>query len=121
MKSNLEPVCRSDVLKYIGETITRTTWLFFFFGLRVPFTAEYNRRMQTGSLTVAGKVVFQWSCQNPADCDALPYYMTRNGQKFELAWIVGDSEETFDLRVNGRPVESLVYLDRSFQHSDDKV
>ena len=100
-KENLAPVCRSEILEHLGETITRITWLLFLFGVRVSFTAEYNRRMKTGLLQVAGKTVFQWNCEDPSDCPDLPHTFTREGQKFSLSWLVTDLKETFDLKVNG--------------------
>ena len=57
-KENLNAVCRSDVFEHIGETIIMVTWILFIIGLRVSVTAEFNRRMQTGTLSVGGKVVF---------------------------------------------------------------
>ena len=44
-KENLPPVCRSDVLEFMGETVARLTWILFLFGVRFTFTAEFNRRM----------------------------------------------------------------------------
>jgi len=44
--------------------------------------------------------VFQWSCEDPAECPELPYVMTKEGQKFVLSWLVTDVNETFELKVN---------------------
>lgn len=120
-KDNLPPVCRSEPYEYMGETITRLTWTLFLFGVCTPFTAEFNRRSQTGTFSVGGKTVFHWSCEDPADSSDLPYVMTREGQKFILSWIVTDTKETFDLRVNNSSLNTLKYLDSAFQLTDDKV
>jgi len=56
-RENLDPVCRSEVLEYEGETLTRVDWLLFLIGLPTTFTAEYNRRTQTCTISVAGKMV----------------------------------------------------------------
>ena len=78
-KKNIPPVCRSEVHEFIGETVTRLTWTLFLFGVCTPFTAEFNKRMQTGTYSVAGKIVFQWSCEDPAESSDLPYVMTKEG------------------------------------------
>ena len=57
-KDNIDPVCRSEVIEFNGETITRKTWLLFIKGLRVPFEAEFNRRMKTGAMLVNGKSIY---------------------------------------------------------------
>ena len=49
-KENLNTVYRSEELEFIGETITRVTWIVFLFGLRATFTAEHSKRMQKSSL-----------------------------------------------------------------------
>ena len=120
-KDNLPPVCRSEVLEFIGETITRVTWTLFLSGVKVLFTAEHNRRMQTGSLLVSGKIVFQWNCEDPAESSDLPYLMTKESQKFTLSWLVTDTKESFDLQVNNKPMDRLVFLDSSFKLTDDNV
>lgn len=120
-KANLPPVCRSDVHEFIGETITRLTWTLFLSGVRASFTAEFNKRMQTGTISVDGKIVFQWNCEDPAESPDLPYNMTKQGQKFTLSWIVTDIKETFELKVNNESLEALKYLDSGFQLSDNKV
>ena len=56
-KDHVPPVCRSDVHEFIGETVTRLTWTLFLFGVCTPFTAEFNRRMQTGTFRVDGKII----------------------------------------------------------------
>ena len=114
-------MCRSEVHEFIGETITRLTWTLFLFGICTPFTAEFNKRMQTGSFSVSGKIVFQWNCENPAESSDLPYVTTKEGQKFVLSWIVTDIKETFDLKVNNDSLNVLKYLDSAFQLSDAKV
>ena len=76
-KENLPPVCRSDVHEFCGETVTRLTWILFLFGVCTPFTAEFNKRMQTGTYSVDGKIVFQWSCEDPAESPDLPHVMTK--------------------------------------------
>ena len=76
-KTNLPPVCRSDVHEFIGETVTRITWILFLSGIRFPFTAEFNKRMQTGSFKIDGKIEFQWSCEDPAESSDLPHIITR--------------------------------------------
>ena len=106
--------------EFIGETVTRITWTLFLSGVCTPFTAEFNKRMQTGYFSVDGKFVFQWNCENPAESPDLPHVMTRQGQKFVLSWIESESKETFDLKVNNSPLNSLKYLDSAFQMSDDK-
>ena len=78
-KDNLPPVCRSEVYEFIGETVTRLTWTLFLFGVCAPFTAEFNKRMQTGTFQVAGKTVFQWDCEDPAQSPDLPYHMIKQG------------------------------------------
>lgn len=107
--------------EFIGETVTRLTWTLFFSGVRKPFTAEYNRRMRTGTFSVDGKIEFQWSCEDPSECPELPYTMTKQGQKFALSWLVTDTKETFELRVNDRSLNALKYLDSGFKLEDDKV
>ena len=120
-KENLDPVCRSEVLEYIGETITRVDWLLFLRGLRITFTAEHNRRTQTCTIYVAGKIVSQFSCEDPSETPELPYLITREGQKFVVAWIITDLKETFALQVNTRALETLVFLDSSFKLESDEA
>ena len=78
-KENLAPVCRSEVLEYIGEIITRVDWLLFVRGLRTTFSAEHNKRTQTCTISVAGKMVSQFSCEDPSETSELPYLITREG------------------------------------------
>ena len=78
-KENLDPVCRSEVLEYNGETITRVDWLLFVRGLRTTFSAEHNKRTQTCTISVAGKMVSQFSCEDPSETSELPYLITREG------------------------------------------
>ena len=120
-KDNLPPVCRSEVHEFIGETVTHLTWTLFLFGVRIPFTAEFNKRMQTGTYAVGGNIVFQWNCEDPSESSDLPYVMAKQGQKFVLSWIVTDIKETFDLQVNNDSLNVLKYLDSGFQLSDQKV
>ena len=101
--------------------MTRLTWTLFLFGVCTPFTAEFNKRMQTGTFSVSGKIVFQWNCEDPTESPDLPYLMTRQGQKFVLSWIVTDTKESFDLKVNNESLDALKYLDSAFRISDDKV
>ena len=91
--------------------MTRLTWTLFLFGVCTPFTAEFNRRMQTGTYAVDGKIVYQWNCEDPAESADLPYILTKQGQKFILSWIETDSNETFDLSVNNDSLNALKYLD----------
>ena len=114
-------MCRSEVLEFIGETITRVTWLIFLYGVNVPFTAEFNRRSQTATFEVAGKLVSQWSCEDPARSDSLPYTLTKQNQKFVLNWLVTSDKETFELQVNGQNLSVYTYLDSSFQLVDDQI
>lgn len=120
-KANLPSVCRSDVHEFIGETLTRITWTLFLYGVCTPFTAEFNRRMQTGTFSVAGKIEFQWNCEDPAECAELPYTMTKQGQKFVLSWNVTETKECFDLKVNNGCMDALKYLYSGFKLSDAKV
>ena len=117
---NLDPVCRSEVLEYIGETITRVDWLLFLRGLRITFSAEHNKRTHTCTIYVAGKIVIQFSCEDPSETPELPYLITREGQKFVVAWIITDLKETFALQVNTRALETLVFLDSSFKLESEK-
>ena len=96
------------------------TWTLFLTGVKVPITADFNRRMQTGSLMISGKIVFQWKCEDPAESDELPYNFTREHQKFSLIWLETDLKESFELKVNGGPLSSLEFLDPSFQISNEK-
>ena len=77
--------------------------------------------MQTGTLEIDGKIVFQWNCEDPAECSHLPYLRIKDGQKFVLSWLVTDMQETFDLKVNNQAVSSYNYLDSSFKLEDDQV
>ena len=61
-KENLDQVCRSEVLEHIGETITRVDWPLFLRGVRTTFAAEHNKRTQTCTISVAGKIFHQFSC-----------------------------------------------------------
>ena len=38
-----------------------------------------------------------------------------------LSWIVSDTKETFDLKVNNSPLNALKYLDSGFQLSSQKL
>ena len=78
-KENLDPVCRSEVLEHIGETITRVDWLVFLRGVSTTFAAEHNKRTQTCTISVAGKMVSQFSCEDPSETPELPYLITREG------------------------------------------
>ena len=78
-KESLDPVCRSEVLEYIGETITRVNWLLFVRGLRTTFAAEHNKRTQTCTISVVGKIVHQFTCEDPSNTPELPYVFTREG------------------------------------------
>ena len=66
-KEDLNDVYRSDIHEFIGESLTRVTWLLFLFGKPVPFTAEYERRSQKGTLEIDGKPVHEWTCEDPLD------------------------------------------------------
>ena len=113
-RENLPPVCRSEVLEHIGETITRVDWLLFLKGLRTPFSAEFNRRMQTCTLSITGKIVRQFHCEDPSETSELPYVLIKEGQKFVVVWEITDTKESFALQVNASPLDKLAYLDSSF-------
>ena len=66
-KENLDAVYRSEVHEFIGNSLTRVTWHLFLFGKAVPFTAEYEKRSQKGTLEIDGKPVHEWTCEDPLD------------------------------------------------------
>ena len=74
---NIPDVCRSDVLAFKGKTITRVSWILFLKGSRISLTAVYNERLQTGILYQDGKILFQFSCEDPSECPDLPYFFTK--------------------------------------------
>ena len=56
-KENLASVCRSDVFEHLSETRTLVTWPLFIHGHKEVVSAEFNKRTQTGTVSVAGKLI----------------------------------------------------------------